>query len=171
MAGQCTRIKLPHIQDGCTRHHRVAAVRRERSGAARIRHLPLGTVRIVGKNGSILPALPRPSQRRDDLSREPFMMELHVCSRDGALLRAFALGEEAEVIVGRDDSCDIRIGSPSVSREHCAIEREGQELVLRDLGSSGGTFLDGKKIEKVRLRDGMEITVGPALLRFFEAGI
>lgn len=99
------------------------------------------------------------------------MMELHVCSRDGALLRAFALGEAAEVIVGRDASCDIHINCKSVSREHCAIELAGQDLVLRDLGSSGGTFLNGKKIDKILLRDGMEITVGSALLRFVEAGI
>src|SRR5262245_7618144 len=71
------------------------------------------------------------------------MMELHVCNRAGVLLRAFALGENKEVIVGRDETCDIRILAKSVSREHCAIEQDGDELILRDLGSSGGTYLDG----------------------------
>ncbi len=99
------------------------------------------------------------------------MMELHVCNRAGTLLKAFALGDNAEVIVGRDESCDIRIMAQSVSREHCAIEQDGDELVLRDLGSSGGTLLDGKKIDKVRLEDGMEVAVGPAVLKFFEANI
>lgn len=99
------------------------------------------------------------------------MMELHVCNRAGTLLKAFALGDSAEVIVGRDESCDIRIMAQSVSREHCSIEQDGDELVLRDLGSSGGTLLDGKKIEKIRLQDGMEVAVGPAVLKFFEAGI
>lgn len=99
------------------------------------------------------------------------MMELHVCNKAGTLLKAFALGDNAEVIVGRDESCDIRIMAQSVSREHCAIEHEGEELVLRDLGSSGGTFMNGEKIDKVRLSDGMEIAVGPAVLKFFEAGI
>jgi two-component system cell cycle response regulator len=99
------------------------------------------------------------------------MMELHVCNRAGALLRAFALGESKEVIVGRDETCDVRIFSPSVSREHCAIEQDGGDLVLRDLGSTGGTYLGGKKVEKVRLEDGMEIGVGPAILKFYESGI
>ena len=99
------------------------------------------------------------------------MMELHVCNRAGVLLRAFALGENKEVIVGRDETCDIRILAKSVSREHCAIEQDGEDLVLRDLGSSGGTFLDGTRVEKVRLQDGMEINVGPAVLKFFESGI
>jgi pSer/pThr/pTyr-binding forkhead associated (FHA) protein len=99
------------------------------------------------------------------------MMELHVCNRAGALLRAFALGESKEVIVGRDETCDVRIFAPSVSREHCSIEQDGDQLVLRDLGSTGGTYLGGKKVEKVRLEDGMEIGVGPAILKFYESGI
>ena len=99
------------------------------------------------------------------------MMELHVCNREGMLLRAFALGENKEVIVGRDETCDIRILAKSVSREHCAIEQDGDELVLRDLGSSGGTFLEGSRVEKVKLHDGMEIGVGPAILKFFDSGI
>src|SRR6187399_1177703 len=73
------------------------------------------------------------------------MMELHVYNRAGERLRAFALGDSKEVIVGRDETCDIRILAKSVSREHCAIEQDGEELVLRDLGSSGGTFMGGKK--------------------------
>jgi pSer/pThr/pTyr-binding forkhead associated (FHA) protein len=96
------------------------------------------------------------------------MMELHVCTREGSLLKAFALGEAQELIVGRDEHCDIRIGSQTVSREHCTIERNGPDLVLRDLGSRGGTFLNGQRIDKVLLRDGMEIVVGPAVLKFVE---
>src|SRR5262245_61002621 len=99
------------------------------------------------------------------------MMELHVCNRSGVLLRAFALGENKEVIVGRDETCDIRILAKSVSREHCAIEQDGDAVVFRDLGSSGGCYLNGSRVEKVTVRDGMEIGVGPAVLKFYESGI
>ena len=100
------------------------------------------------------------------------MMELHICNRAGTLLRAFALGDsKQEVIVGRDETCDVRILAKSVSREHCSIEHDGAELFLRDLGSSGGTYLDGEKVERVRLQDGMEFNVGPAILKFYESGI
>ena len=99
------------------------------------------------------------------------MMELHVCNRDGILLRAFALGENKEVIVGRDETCDIRIVAKSISREHCAIEQDGDELVLRDLGSSGGTYLEGNRVDKVKLHDGVQVAVGPAVLKFFDSGI
>ncbi|MCH8823191.1 MAG: FHA domain-containing protein [Planctomycetes bacterium] len=94
------------------------------------------------------------------------MMELHVCNKSGQLLKAYALGDFQEIIIGRDETCDVCIKSQSVSREHCCIERDGHDLVLRDLGSTGGTFLDGEKINQIRLRTGMSIHVGPAVLKF-----
>jgi len=99
------------------------------------------------------------------------MLEIHICNQQGKLLRAFALGDTDEVIVGRDETCDIQIRAKSVSREHCTIEREGEDFVLRDLGSTSGTFLDGKRVDQVRLRDGIAVKVGPAVLKFFESGI
>lgn len=96
------------------------------------------------------------------------MLEIHVCNNEGKLLRAFALGDSNEVIVGRDDACDIRIVSRSVSREHCTIEREGDDLYLRDLGSTGGTYVDEERIDRVALREGMEFRVGPARLKIFD---
>ena len=99
------------------------------------------------------------------------MMELHVCNRNGSVLRSFALGDAGEVIVGRDETCDIRIVAKSVSREHCAIEQRGDELVLRDLGSSGGTFVEGDRVDSIRVTDGLQANVGPAVLKFYDSGI
>ena len=96
-------------------------------------------------------------------------MEVHVCNRDGALLRAFALGDSDELIIGRESHCDIYILSRCISREHCSIERNGQGLVLRDLESKAGTYVNGGRTEAVRLTDGMEVRVGPAVLKFFES--
>ncbi|MCA9284397.1 MAG: FHA domain-containing protein [Phycisphaerales bacterium] len=97
------------------------------------------------------------------------MLELHVCTRTGRMLKAFALGDRSEVILGRDDTCDIQIRSPQVSSEHCAIEPQGDELFLRDLGSSGGVLVRGRKVERIRVEDGLEAVVGPAVLRFIES--
>ena len=101
------------------------------------------------------------------------MMELHICSRTGGeVLRRFALGDLEELIIGRDEDCDIRIKSPVVSREHCTIEEDDSgTLVLTDSDSTGGTFVDDQKIDSVRLEDGLEVVVGPAVLKFFDSGI
>lgn len=97
------------------------------------------------------------------------MFEIHVCSRkNGQLLRAFALGDTDELIVGRDETCDIQINSNSVSREHCSLEHSDGRLTLRDLQSTGGTFLDGEAINAVPVQSGMEFTVGPAIIRVFD---
>ena len=100
-------------------------------------------------------------------------MELHICARtDGKVLRKFAIGDLEEVIIGRDSECDIRIKSPIVSREHCAIEQdENGSLMLTDSDSTGGTYVDDEKIESVRVEDGLEVVVGPALLKFYDSGI
>jgi pSer/pThr/pTyr-binding forkhead associated (FHA) protein len=97
------------------------------------------------------------------------MMELHVFNRAGSLLRAFALGDNHELIVGREEHCDIRIRSRNVSREHCSIERNGDgRFYLRDLGSTCGTKVNGERIERVPLSDGLEVSIGPALLKFID---
>lgn len=98
------------------------------------------------------------------------IMKVHVCNKGGVLLRAYALGDDREVMevmIGRDSHCDICIENSSVSREHCVIERQGARLVLRDLESTGGTFLRGDRLDEIQVTDGMEITVGPAILKFF----
>jgi two-component system, cell cycle response regulator len=101
------------------------------------------------------------------------MMELHICARSGGkVLRKFALGDLEEVIIGRDEDCDIRIKSPVVSREHCTIEQDSTgSLVLTDSESTSGTFVDEMKIDSVRLEDGLEVVIGPAVLKFYDSGI
>jgi pSer/pThr/pTyr-binding forkhead associated (FHA) protein len=87
------------------------------------------------------------------------------------MVKAFALGDTDELIIGRDEGCDIRINSASISREHCSIEQNGQDTFLRDLDSSGGTYFDGERINEIRIEDGMEFSIGPAILKFIDSGL
>ncbi len=97
------------------------------------------------------------------------MLELHVISRKtDQLVGAFAIGDNAEILIGRDSDCDVRISAASVSREHCVIEQVDGEYYLRDLDSSGGTLVAGERIEEVRLEHGLEVEVGPTILRFVD---
>lgn len=100
--------------------------------------------------------------------RAPLMLELHVCTHKGKMLKAFAIGDRSELILGRDETCDIQIRSPQVSSEHCAIEPQGDELFLKDLGSRAGVVVQGRRVDCIRVEHGLEALVGPALLRFVE---
>ena len=72
---------------------------------------------------------------------------------------------------GRHDECQLRIKSSEVSRKHCQFYEKNGMLLLKDLGSSNGTFLNGKKIEGQRvLEPGDELSIGPIKLRVEKVG-
>ncbi len=69
--------------------------------------------------------------------------------------------------VGRSGSCTIRIPGPLVSRIHAEIRRTAfGRLQVVDMGSTHGTWVGGKRVEKHTLSDGDEIIVGASWLRF-----
>ncbi len=73
--------------------------------------------------------------------------------------------------LGRHDDCIIRIKSSQVSRKHCEILEAGGTLTVRDLGSSNGTFVNGKRIlGQQGLKVGDELTVGSVTLRVATLG-
>lgn len=74
--------------------------------------------------------------RLDDLEEEelvdpPAAMPLPVCK-----------------VVGRHEKCDVRLTDPTVSNVHCEIRRtEQQTYLIRDLGSTNGTYINGTRID------------------------
>lgn len=82
----------------------------------------------------------------------------------GERVLALELGEN---LVGRGDDVAVRIDSAKVSRVHARIEVTGTAATLEDLRSKNGTFVRGQRIEqRVTLKDGDEICIGPVLLVF-----
>lgn len=67
------------------------------------------------------------------------------------------------VIVGRQNDCDLRIPLSSVSRQHFEVRLNGSSLLLRDLGSSNGTYHNDKRVEEASLMPGDRIMVGPVV--------
>jgi pSer/pThr/pTyr-binding forkhead associated (FHA) protein len=63
------------------------------------------------------------------------------------------------VVVGRDLRCDARLGSLRVSRQHCCMTQADGEVVVRDLGSTNGTRINGERVEVGRLRPGDELSI------------
>ncbi|MBU0616582.1 MAG: FHA domain-containing protein [Planctomycetes bacterium] len=68
-----------------------------------------------------------------------------------------------KAILGRRPDCDLRIPTRDVSRRHCEIGpgEKRSELIVRDLGSSNGTFVNDKRIAETKLNPGDRLTVGP----------
>ena len=81
--------------------------------------------------------------------------------------RAVPLTAE-RVVIGRSRECDIRVDDGNVSRRHVELVREGpSEWVVVDLGSTNGTELNGRKVQRrTALDDGDRITIGSTELVF-----
>jgi adenylate cyclase len=77
-------------------------------------------------------------------------MPLRLISPDGT--KAYDLRDGVPLIVGRAPTCDLPVFDPTISRRHAELTSDGTVLLLRDLGSSNGTFVNGAKIEKGKAR-------------------
>lgn len=90
---------------------------------------------------------------------------------DGAGQRWFHRSRWRTLTVGRSDACELVLGSTRVSRRHLHIGRAGKsddELVVTDLGSSGGTFVNGLRVEgRSQVPDAAVVEAGPFLLEVF----
>src|SRR5262245_51617335 len=66
----------------------------------------------------------------------------------------------ATIRIGRHEANDSVIENPYISRYHAEIVSEGARHIIRDLGSTSGTFANGERITQRRLRDGDCIRLG-----------
>jgi Inner membrane component of T3SS, cytoplasmic domain len=76
------------------------------------------------------------------------------------------LPDQGEVLIGRDEGCQIRLASSEVSRHHCVLKPTPEGIVARDLDSRNGTFLNETLMEdETLLKPGDIIRVGPIMLQ------
>jgi len=78
--------------------------------------------------------------------------------------RSFSLGPRT--VIGRQEGAEILLDDTAVSRRHAEITRVGTLYWIRDLESSNGTFINGKRVDSAVLRPGDEICLGPQVLTF-----
>jgi len=67
--------------------------------------------------------------------------------------------------VGRVEDNTFQVADPSVSSHHAEILLRGPELLVRDLGSTNGTFINGEKISEAVLRPGQVLRLGQVELK------
>jgi hypothetical protein len=72
------------------------------------------------------------------------------------------------MLIGRSPDCDVFLDDVTVSRRHAEVVRDGARLVLRDLGSLNGTFVNRRRIESVVLEDDDELQIGKYRLIFLQ---
>jgi DNA-binding NtrC family response regulator len=82
----------------------------------------------------------------------------------GPDLDRVALLEAPITIVGRASECDVSLNDPAVSGRHVSLQRVRDGLLVRDLGSRNGTFLDGRRVESAVASPGNRIAVGHSVL-------
>ncbi|PTL82853.1 AAA family ATPase [Vitiosangium sp. GDMCC 1.1324] len=72
--------------------------------------------------------------------------------------------QDALLRVGSDPASDLVLSDQTVSRRHLELERSGKGILLRDLGSRNGTFLDGHQVMQVLLQPGDKVVLGKTKL-------
>src|SRR5262245_4948387 len=77
----------------------------------------------------------------------------------------FPLRMEREIVIGRSSDLDMVLVEDMVSRKHAKISTQGGQIVISDLASTNGTFVNGEKIRKMRLKEGDRILIGTSIIK------
>ena len=64
------------------------------------------------------------------------------------------------IMVGRDRTCSIVLTHPAVSRRHARITLSGTNVVLEDLKSANGTYVNNTRVERAKLKPGDVVRFG-----------
>ena len=70
------------------------------------------------------------------------------------------------ITIGRADGNTFQVAEDSVSGRHCEVRLKGAELLIRDLQSTNGTFVNGQKISEATVKSGQNFRLGEVELRF-----
>src|SRR6267143_6258400 len=67
--------------------------------------------------------------------------------------------------VGRLEDNAFQIAEPSVSSHHCELIQHGNDIVVKDLNSTNGTFINGEKVTEAALKPGQILRLGQVEMR------
>jgi pSer/pThr/pTyr-binding forkhead associated (FHA) protein len=77
----------------------------------------------------------------------------------------FPLVPGKEIVIGRSGDLEMVLAEDMVSRRHARILFQGDEILIEDMNSTNGTFVNGEKIRRSRLREGDRVLVGTSILK------
>lgn len=99
----------------------------------------------------------------DVASRNGILVQIYPTSQNRGL--RLPLGERP-LVIGREESCDLRIHDESVSRRHVAVIPGSEGFQVEDLGSTNGTFVNDARVAGHILQDGDYLRIGNCIFRF-----
>ena len=74
--------------------------------------------------------------------------------------------QQPVLLVGRHPEVDVRLNSPMVSRRHCCLAVVYDRVVIRDLGSRHGVFVNGVRVDEAEVRPGDEVAIAHFIYRY-----
>ena len=86
-------------------------------------------------------------------------VKLVMFKRDGQR-KDFAITNKT-TIIGRSEECNLRVPLLSISRQHCELIKSDDNLLMRDLASANGTYVNNQRVNEAALNAGDRITLGP----------
>ncbi len=82
-----------------------------------------------------------------------------IIKKGDEIIKVYSI-KKNEVIIGRNPESDLVLDDPLVSRKHCKILIKENSIFIKDLNSTNGTFLNGKRISFSEIKVGDEISIG-----------
>ncbi|MFT3789004.1 MAG: FHA domain-containing protein [Tepidisphaeraceae bacterium] len=79
--------------------------------------------------------------------------------RPGGEHRTFKLTKDT-VVIGRREDCDLRIPLSEISRKHSRLVKNGIGYTVEDMGSSNGTYVNGRRVQSLELEPGDTLQLG-----------
>ena len=77
----------------------------------------------------------------------------------------FPVTPDKPIVVGRSSDLDMVLVEDMVSRKHARIAMQSDQIWIEDLGSTNGTFVNGEKIKRGRLKEGDRVLIGTSILK------
>jgi predicted Zn finger-like uncharacterized protein len=164
-------------------------------GAIEIENPALGSMTLPPSPAPFVPPVPVAGQtplpgektekrRRDDPGGQTVTgMEAHKVNLELPKDRRFSLAiiqgpatghihqiTTTRTTIGRSGA-DINLDDPEASRQHAALDVFGDQAILRDMGSTNGTYVDGERVQQRDLQNQMEFRIGSHVLMFIVTGV
>jgi pSer/pThr/pTyr-binding forkhead associated (FHA) protein len=80
----------------------------------------------------------------------------------------FPLRSGKEIVIGRSSELDMVLVEDMVSRRHAKLAMNGARVLIEDLGSTNGTFVNGEKVQQSELKVGDRILIGTSILKLVQ---